>query len=124
VPVLRTMLEGRGYKQVREDCPWNFVLADESGREIDVHAFVFDQDRNVVDGIMYPAKSLTGTGIIDGNTVRCISARYMIEFLAPWIEKWPEKYVPDVAALCEKFGIELPEEYKRFEQHKKIVSSG
>ena len=116
VPNLRKLLEAQGYKQAKEDSKWNFVLIDNSRREIDVHAFVFDDQGNVVEGIEYPSASLTGTGTIDGHTVRCISAEYMVEFLAPWIHKWPEKYIPAVSALCEKFGIDLPKEYTNFKQ--------
>src|SRR5215471_1137910 len=111
VPALRQLLESRGFEQTREDSEWNFVLADDQGRELDVHAFVFDNEGNVVDGIRYPAASLTGTGTIDGHSVRCIEAKYMVEFLAPYINKWPEKYVYAVAALCEEFDIVLPTEY-------------
>jgi lincosamide nucleotidyltransferase A/C/D/E len=116
VPKLRKMVAAKGYKQIREDSKWNFVFADDHGCEIDVHAFIFDDQGNVVEGIEYPAASLTGTGTIDGRTVRCISPQYMVEFLAPWIHKWPEKYVVAVSALCEKFGIELPKEYTDFKQ--------
>lgn len=116
---LRELLALQGYKQVREDSKWNLVLADSKGHEIDVHAFIYDKNGNIVEGIMYPAESLTGTGIIDNQPVRCISAKYMIEFLAPWIHKWPEKYLGDVSALCEKFGIELPKEYKEFKNKNK-----
>jgi len=111
VPQLREFLGAQGYKQIKEDSKWNFVLSDDHGREIDVHAFIFDDQGNVVEGIMYPAASLTGTGTIDGHAVRCISPKYMVEFLAPWIHKWPEKYVPAVLALCKKYGLELPKEY-------------
>jgi len=111
VPKLRAILTTRGYKQVKEDSQWNFVLRDDNAHEIDVHAFTYDDKGNIVAGIMYPAESLTGTGMIEGQAVRCISPRYMVEFLAPYILKWPEKYVPAISALCEKFGIELPKEY-------------
>lgn len=114
VPKLREVLTAQGYKQVREDSQWNFVVADEKGHEIDVHAFIYDDNGNVVDGIMYPAESLTGNGTIDDQPVRCISPKYQVEFLAPYISKWPEKYVPAVSALCEKYGIELPKEYKEY----------
>src|SRR6267378_1134309 len=40
VPQLRNLLEARGYKQIKEDSQWNFVLGDNSGHEIDVHAFI------------------------------------------------------------------------------------
>lgn len=111
VPKLRQILEGDGYRQSKKDSKWNFVLADDSSREIDVHAFVLDQQRKVVDGIEYPSESLTGQGSIDGHEVTCISAQYMVAFLAPWISKWPEKYLPAVAALCKKFKVALPTEY-------------
>lgn len=118
VPKLREVLAEQGYKQVREDNKWNFVLADDKGHGIDVHAFVYDDKGNVVDGIMYPAESLTGIGTIDDQSVRCISPKYQIEFLAPYISKWPEKYVPAVSALCEKYGIELPKEYQEYTKSK------
>lgn len=114
VSKLREILTAQGYKQVREDSQWNFVVADDKGREIDVHAFVYDDKGNIVEGIMYPAESLTGTGVIGGHSVKCISPKYMIEFLAPYISKWPEKYLEAVSAICEKYRIELPEEYIEF----------
>ncbi len=114
VPKLRDFLNEREYKQVREDSQWNFVSADDKGHEIDVHAFIYDENGKIVDGIMYPTESLTGNGTIDGQSVKCISPKYMVEFLAPYISKWPEKYVPAISALCEKFGMELPKEYIEF----------
>jgi len=111
VEKLREVLMTHGYKQIREDSKWNIVFGDDSGHEVDVHAFIYDDKGNVVEGIMYPVESLTGTGIIKGQSVSCISPKYMVEFLAPWIHKWPEKYVPAVSALCKKFSIELPKEY-------------
>ena len=118
VPKLREILTARGYKQIKEDNQWNFVLRDDKAHEIDVHAFIYDDKGNIVEGIMYPTESLTGTGMIEGQVVRCISPKYQVEFLAPYISKWPEKYVPAVSALCEKFGIELPKEYLEFMKSK------
>ncbi|MBI4086161.1 MAG: aminoglycoside nucleotidyltransferase [Candidatus Liptonbacteria bacterium] len=116
VSSLREVLTVQGYKQVREYSQWNFVLADDKGHEIDVHAFIYDDKGNIVKGIMYPAESLTGTGTINGHTVRCILPKYQVKFLAPWIHKWPEKYLEAVSALCEKFDIEYPEEYTHFKK--------
>ena len=114
VPPLRNLLARRGYRQVRDEGQWNLVLADSAGHEVDVHAFVCDENGTIVEGCMYPAGALTGTGVIAGHDVRCIAPHHMVAFLAPWIGKWPEKYVPAVAALCETFRIELPREYLRF----------
>jgi lincosamide nucleotidyltransferase A/C/D/E len=104
VGTLRTTMEQAGYAEVRAESQWNFVLSD-GGHELDVHAFIHDERGELVDGVAYPAASLTGSGVIEGHTVRCISAPYMIEFIMPWIDKWPEKYVPAVRALSEKFHL-------------------
>jgi lincosamide nucleotidyltransferase A/C/D/E len=114
VPRLREVMTARGYVQVRDEGQWNFVLADDTGRELDVHAVVFGDDGSIVEGIKYPDGSLTGAGTIDGVTVRCIDATHMVGFLAPYISKWPEKYVQAVGELCEAFGLELPREYVEF----------
>lgn len=92
------------------------MLADSRGHEIDVHAFIFDGNGKVIDGIMYPAESLTGEGNIAGEFVRCIAPKYMVEFLAPWVHKWPEKYLPAIVELCAKFKNPLPKEYLDFKK--------
>ncbi|MFM8690338.1 MAG: nucleotidyltransferase domain-containing protein, partial [Candidatus Limnocylindrus sp.] len=53
VPRLRELLTAREYEQVKEDSQWNFVLRDNKSHEIDVHAFIYDDKGNVVEGIMY-----------------------------------------------------------------------
>lgn len=118
VPKLRELLKARGYKDVERDDtkPWNFVLGDASGHEIDVHVIVFDAEGNgrygpIEKGVMYPADSLTGTGTIDGHTVKCISAEWTIKFHSGYARK--DQDVKDVAALCDRFGIEYPEEYAK-----------
>jgi len=121
VAQLRQLLTDRGYKEIKHEIarPHNFVLADDQGRELDVHVIVIDEDGNGIygpaeNGEMYPAASLMGNGMILNRSVKCISPEYMIKFIAPWIHKHPHKYLPAVAALCERFGIEVPEEYKSF----------
>jgi lincosamide nucleotidyltransferase A/C/D/E len=114
VPRLREFLAGQGYEQVREDSQWNFVLADDKGHEIDVHAFVYDQSGEIVDGIMYPTKALSETGTIAGQEVNCILAKYMVEFLAPWIHQHPHKYLEAVSELCKAYNFDLPQEYHDF----------
>src|SRR6059058_746692 len=82
---LRSALEERGYREVRQESHFNFVLADDRGNELDVHAFVRDEHGEIVGGVSYPTRSLSGTGVIAGKEVRCIAPRDMLEFLAPWI---------------------------------------
>jgi len=111
VPRLRELLEPRGYADVErpdtQDC--NFVLGDGKGREVDVHTYTFDSDGNHVYGIPYPAASLTGTGVINGHAVRCISLEGLLNFR--------EKYTPDagdiadIQRVCDRFGVPPPRNY-------------
>ena len=119
VPRLRELLQGKGYREIKLDSvrPHNFVLGDEQGREIDIHVIVLDTNGNgiygpVGNGEMYPADSLTGTGIIAGTQVQCISPEWMVKFHSGYA--LTKKDFRDVVALCEKFGIKLPEEYLKF----------
>lgn len=110
VPKLRGLLETEGYREVKRDNPWNFVLGDPQGHRVDFHAFVLDDRGIVVEGIPYPPASLAGTGSIDGQPVRCISAEYMVKFHSGY--ELRDKDFKDVSALCDRFGIDVPEEYQ------------
>lgn len=110
-----------GIQTNKEDSKWNFVLADNKGHEIDVHAVVLDEKGHVIDGIMYPSGVFTGNGKINGQAVKCISPEFMVEALAKWVHKWPEKYITAIEMLCEKFGIELPKEYNIYVKNSKEV---
>lgn len=115
VPKLRGLLEARGYKDVERDdtrdC--NFVLGDDQGHQIDFHSYTLDEDGNNVFGVAYEARHLTGEGVIEGYPVKCIPPDVMVEFHSGY--EADEDDYHDVRALCDKFGIELPEEYKKFE---------
>lgn len=105
---LLKMLDADGYKEARKDGEWNYVLVDDKGHEIDVHVFITDANGNVIDGIKYPTESLTGIGVIDGHSVRCISPKYMVQFMVPWAYKHKDEYTKDLKSLCDKFGIDYP----------------
>jgi len=62
---------------------------------------------------MYPADALTGYGVIDDQVVKCISPEWLVKFHSGYELK--EKDYLDVSALCEKYAIELPAEYLRFQ---------
>ena len=123
VPNLRKLLETRGYKDVERDdtrdC--NFVLGDNSGHLIDIHSYTFDEAGNNIFGVAYEPRHLTGTGTIDGYPVNCIPADVMVEFHTGY--EIDEDDYHDVKALCEKFSIALPEEYKKFEVESPTISS-
>lgn len=114
-------LVARGYRRTKGEIErsFNFVLADEPGREIDVHVISLDAVGNGIygpteNGLMYPADSLTGTGMIHGFVVHCISAPWMVKFHSGY--ELTDKDYRDVSALCEKFGLALPDEYSRFKR--------
>jgi lincosamide nucleotidyltransferase A/C/D/E len=116
---LRAFLEPRGYRDVeRPDTrPWNFVLGDDRGHEVDVHVIVLDERRNGIygpkeNGEMYPAPALSGTGVLAGRTVRCISPEWVVRFHSGYA--LTDKDYADVSALCNRFQIPLPQEYERF----------
>jgi lincosamide nucleotidyltransferase A/C/D/E len=123
IPMLRQFLQTRGYREIKleETRPWNFVLGDDDGREVDVHVIVLDDRGNglygpLETGEMYPAASLTGTGGIEGQMVRCISPEWMVKFHSGYELK--EKDFRDVSALCRKFRITLPVAYEKFTESK------
>ncbi len=93
---------------------WNFELSDKRGRQVDVHSFLLGPDGNVKKGITYPPGSLRGTGTIGGHAVRCVSADRMVKFHIGYERE--EKDFRDVCALCEKFGLELPQESVQFKK--------
>jgi lincosamide nucleotidyltransferase A/C/D/E len=112
---LRENLISMGYRDVERDdtTKWNFVLGDASGHEVDFHTFVLDDSGNVTEGTPYPKGSLTGIGRIKGIEVRTIDPQQLVKFHSGYELK--EKDYKDVKALCEKYGLQLPDGYRHFE---------
>lgn len=114
VPKLRALLEARGYKNVprddTRDC--NFVLGDDQGRQIDVHSFELDEDGHNTFGVAYEAAHFGGTGVIGSHKVQCINPETLVEFHTGYQLDDDDHH--DVLVLCEKFGIELPEEHRHW----------
>ncbi len=116
---MRELLEAHGYDNVPRDdtCPHNFVLGDDQGHEIDVHAIVFDAKGNGIygppeNGDMWPAGSLDGVGSIAGQPVKCTAAETLVKFHTGY-EVDADDY-HDVSLLCEKYGLKIPEDYSSF----------
>ena len=114
VPLIRALLEARGYRDVprdnTRDC--NFVMGDDEGHLIDFHTYTFDKNGKLTFGLDYPPDSLIGSGSIDGFPVRCITPEWMVKFHSGYDLDAGDYH--DVRLLCEAFGIPLPEEYGRF----------
>jgi len=95
--------------------PWNFLLAHPAGAVVDLHIVVFDANGNGVlgppdEGNAYPAASLTGRGKIGDRTVDCITAEWAVQFHDAYPGDADDR--TDVQALCERFGLQIPEQYR------------
>lgn len=110
---LKEILISIGYSR-KVDRPdsseYQYVLADSKNNQIDIHVFEFDKNGKQIYGILYPKASLSGEGYIKGQKVKCIPVEYVI--------KWHELYEPqekdimDIKALCQKFGVKPPKNYR------------
>jgi lincosamide nucleotidyltransferase A/C/D/E len=114
VPKLRKTLASKGFSEISRndsrDC--NFVLQDTAGNQLDVHSYTFDENGNNIFGVAYLPEHLTGKGLILGFEVRCIPPEWVIKFHTGY--ELDENDSHDVKALCEKFNLRLPDEYKVF----------
>jgi lincosamide nucleotidyltransferase A/C/D/E len=115
---LRKLLEDRGYRDVARDdtrdC--NFVLGDSLGHQVDVHTFELDAAGNNIFGCEYQAEHLTGVGMIGGRAVKCMLPFHIVEFHTGY--KLDEDDALDVKAICEKFGVDMPEDHKVYWREK------
>ncbi len=104
----------RGFReQFRDDTrECNFVLADEEGCRLDVHSYALDAAGNNIYGVAYVSEHLTGRGSIGGYPVRCIDPEWLVKFHTGY--PLDENDYHDVRLLCERYGIAMPEEYRRF----------
>ncbi len=114
---LRTALEGRGYTVARGEPPTSFEMTDREGRQVDVHPVAFGESGDGVyrleDGEdwVYPAAGFEGTGSILGRRVRCLTPE--VQLLCHSGYEPHRTSFDDVHALCERFGLPVPDEYRR-----------
>lgn len=95
--------------------PWNFLLSHPGGAVVDLHVIRFDRDGNGVlgppeAGNAYPAGSLTGNGRLGGRDVHCVTAEWAVRFHDAYPGDADDR--ADVHALCERFGLRVPEQYR------------
>jgi lincosamide nucleotidyltransferase A/C/D/E len=121
-PSFAVALRERGFLPVERDdtSSWNYVLGDDLGREVDFHVierlpdgdWAYGPAEGPVDMVV-PAAALTGHGRIRDRTVRCHTPQAQVRFHTGYpvdAEDWA-----DVSALCEQFGIPVPEDYRAFQ---------
>ncbi len=117
VTQIKELLGDQNYKILqRDDLADNyFHMSDGKGHEIDITAIHFDEKGDGIFGPaenneMNPADSFGGIGKINGQEVKCVSLEYAIKFrLDHEIAKHDAE---DIIALCKKFGLEIPVEYR------------
>lgn len=110
-------LSAAGFTAVGEEgaTAWNFLMAHQDGAVVDVHVVTLDAEGNGVlgpaaRGSVYPAASLTGRGRLGTREVSCISAVWAVRFHDEYPGDDDDR--ADVLALCERFGLAVPEQYR------------
>jgi lincosamide nucleotidyltransferase A/C/D/E len=118
LPRLREILGSRGFTIRPGGTESNFVLADDSGLEVDVHAIAFDRDGNGVYRMengsdwIFPAAGFSGRGLVQDVAVRCLSAEAQVLCHAHGYVP-TEKDLQDMELLHARFGVELPPHLRR-----------
>lgn len=122
VDTLVKYLEETGFQRIRrgDESEYNFVLGNDKAQFIDLHVIELDEAGNGIygpkeAGVMYPAAALSGMGVILGKSVHCISPEWVVKFHSGYQLRAKDHH--DVIAVCEKFGIKLPEEYQEVRKH-------
>lgn len=114
VPSLKSALAGLGYSRSHGVQPTSFELTDAEGHQVDVHPVSFGPSGEAIykmeDGgeWRYPRGALLGTGTILGREVPCQTPE--MQLLAHTTGyALDAAHREDVQALCERFGLPLPE---------------
>ncbi len=96
---LHKLLEAEGYSEVtrRDSSDWMYVAGNRQGNQVDVHVFEYDKGGNNSYGVEYPFGSLTGTGRVNGQQVRCVDAKWMLRFKTAYPPKAKDRH--DIALL-------------------------
>ena len=95
--------------------PTRFVLRHPDGREIDMHPVVFDDKcvgKQLVPGgkpFLYPKNAFT-TGIINNETVPCLTAEQLITFHLGYTPLEQDKH--NMKMLNQYLNIPLPDAYR------------
>lgn len=94
---------------------WNFLLARPDGVVVDVHGVEFDAAGAGVlgppeAGNAYPPGALTGRGTLGARAVGCVAPAWAVAFHDAYVGDDEDR--ADVRALCERFGLDLPAQYR------------
>lgn len=118
VATLTGYLVDKGYWQIRrgDTTAHNFMFGNADAQFIDFHVIELAENGDGIygpkeAGVFFPADSLTGEGRVNELTVRCIAPEWVVKFHN---SGYPlrDKDVHDVLAVCQKFGLPVPTEYR------------
>jgi lincosamide nucleotidyltransferase A/C/D/E len=118
VPKMQRILEDRDFRVRAGGTPSNFVLANGSGLEVDIHAIAFDPLGNGVyrlqDGSdwLFPAAGFKGRGEVRGQRVRCLTPEVQVLCHAHGYTP-AQKDMDDMARLQARFGVDVPRHLRR-----------
>ena len=118
VPQLRELLAMRGFTVKEGEPPHSFVLANDTGLDVDIHAVTFDDAGNGVyrmqngENWIYPAEGFNGRGVVRGMNVSCLSSSVQVLCHAHGYVP-VEKDFRDMELLAERFGLALPPQLRR-----------
>ena len=110
---VRAALDTLGFRPRPGASDAGFVLADERGREVDVHLVQFDQrgygSFELPDGRRwpFPPAAFAGRGRVAGREVPCLSADAQVQCHAQGYEPG-ENDLRDMERLQQRFGVVLP----------------
>jgi lincosamide nucleotidyltransferase A/C/D/E len=111
-------LESLGFRITQDDRPTRFVLADDTGRHIDLHPILFDESGNGrqigagADGgdAIYPAAGLLGRGEVGGRGVACLTPELQLRHHTGYEPQDKDRH--NVRLLCQQFGLPVPPAYR------------
>jgi lincosamide nucleotidyltransferase A/C/D/E len=92
--------------------PARLVLVHADGRQVDLHAVVFDRDGNGWQELGagawggYPAEGLTGTGEIAGRPARCLTPDLQVRHHLGYPMGATDRH--DLALLAGRFAVAVP----------------
>lgn len=113
----RAALHDLGFVLAVDELPTRCVFGDSADRRIDVHPVTFDRDAGGIqqqpDGstFRYPPEGLTGTGMIAGHPVRCLTAELQLRCHLAYEPDENDRH--DMRLLCARFGLVLPDTLSR-----------
>jgi lincosamide nucleotidyltransferase A/C/D/E len=120
---IKDVLSAHGFTVVEDKLPVRFVLSHAQLGRIDFHTVTFDEDGGGLQPqpggktFRYPPEGFV-TGSIADRPVRCVSAEVQVLCHRGYEPK--EKDIQDMLSLHRALGVELPEEYRRFNDDRAV----